>query len=123
MCNGKGECLLQDNYGGYYKNPDMICNYNCVPINCKNYELCGSSFPEQYGKGEGICLNCDIIFGKWNGGKGILEISNNEEECCVCLDNKIQISLPKCNHTLCIECMRKTYFGKRTLNNCPLCRK
>ena len=65
MCNGKGECLLQDDYYGYYKNPDMICNYNCVPINCKNYELCGKSFPEQYQKGEGTCLNCDIIFGKW----------------------------------------------------------
>lgn len=136
MCNGKGECLLQDDYYGYYKNPDMICNYNCVPINCKNYELCGKSFPEQYQKGEGTCLNCDIIFGKWNGGKGILQLSDIEE-CCVCLENKIHISLPKCNHKLCIECMRKIYFneedeeddegniikeGNVALGNCPLCR-
>ena len=27
MCNERGECLLQDDYGEYYKNPDMICKF------------------------------------------------------------------------------------------------
>ena len=110
-CSGNGECLLQEDGGGYRKNhthEGITCVHDCAPIRCKNYELCGDALPETYLKGEGICLTCDIFFGEWNGGKGVLPM-RAAAECGVCLEHKPQISLPKCVHTLCIDCMRQIY--------------
>tara|TARA_B100002051_G_C16114442_1_gene336851 strand:+ start:209 stop:451 length:243 start_codon:yes stop_codon:yes gene_type:complete len=80
-----------------------------------------------------------MLFGtwKWQGqeyktGKGILEISDNLE-CPICLEIKRGISLPNCEHTLCIDCFKRCYYGKdeedeneeneENLRKCPLCRK
>jgi len=140
-CNGDGECLLQDDINEYSKNPEILCIHNCIPVKCKNFEICGCMFPKMYigcWGGKGCCVNCDMIFGEWNGGKGILEISENIQECCVCLEEKKLVSLPKCIHSVCIECLKKLYFGEedeyddddnvftecnKATSKCPLCRK
>lgn len=140
-CNGYGECLLQCDNNGYSKNYDILCTHNCFPVKCQNFEICGSSFPKMYigcWGGNGCCMNCDILFGKWNGGKGILKIGEINKECCVCLEDRKLVSLPKCIHEVCIECFPKIYFneedeyddddsliriGNKATNTCPLCRK
>ena len=112
-------------------------------IKCKNYELCESVLPRWWFecKGNYLCTNCHMLFGtwKWQGqgqeyktGKGILEISDNLE-CPICLENKRGISQPNCEHTLCIDCFKRCYYGKdeedeneeneENLRKCPLCRK
>lgn len=65
-----------------------------------------------------------MLFGRWNGGKGILEIGELKNECCVCLEEKGLVSLPKCIHEVCIECLRKIYFNgcEGASGMCPLCR-
>jgi len=144
VCKGNGECLRQGDYENeYYTDPDMICIHRCEPVKCKNFEFCGTLFPKQFIEcwgGKGCCINCDVLFGNWNGGKGILDIKDNVDECCVCFESKRHISLPKCNHSVCIECLRKLFWseedetdgegegnivkeGHKASRKCPLCRK
>jgi len=41
-------------------------------IKCKNYEICGGVLPKWWFdcKGHYLCVNCDVMFGSWCGGKG-----------------------------------------------------
>jgi hypothetical protein len=75
-------------------------------IKCKNYELCDTVLPNWWVqcKGKYLCTNCDMHFGK------ILEKSDNIE-CPICFENKRGISLPKCNHYICIDCLKRCYHG------------
>ena len=81
--------------------------------------FCNNVFPEQFINcwgGKGLCLNCDVNFGNWNGGKSILVVSENKKECCVCFEEEIHVTLPKCSHELCINCMKKIYFSYTNYN-------
>jgi len=111
ICKGNGECLIQENENIYVKNPDIICNNNCVPIKCKNYIICNCIFPEIYNDGEdceGCCHNCSIMY-------GLLKFLD-KTKCSLCLETKIGILHPNCNHSICIDCFN--YGGK-----CIICNK
>jgi len=111
-CNGKGECLVQSNTGEYDKDNNTTCVHNCKPIICPNYILCNTEYPEWVGdRHNGLCANCNIMFGTWNGRKGILNIIN-DVECPICLETVICISQPKCDHSLCINCFKRCHYGK-----------
>lgn len=58
-----------------------------------------------------ICNDCDNLIVS-------IDIQENEE-CCVCLENKNVIKLPTCVHKLCLECCKTIYFGT-TLVERPL---
>jgi hypothetical protein len=82
--------------------------------------------------GKGCCCGCDVAFGEWDGGKGILKFNENKKICAGCSKNKILVSLPKCNHTLCVECLKIVYYGDKgnfikrgtiAKNKCPFCKK
>ena len=83
-------------------------------IKCKNYEICEAVLPKWWYdcKGRYLCTNCDIFFGTWGvqTGKGELKIYNNLE-CPICLENKKSISQPFCDHTVCIECFKRCWYG------------
>lgn len=87
-------------------------------IKCKNYELCECVLLKWWFecKGNYLCTNCHMMFGTWGSGenshtgKGILEISNNID-CPICLEVKKCISQPRCNHSLCISCFKRCYYG------------
>lgn len=57
-----------------------------------------------------------MMFGTWGSGtykhegKGILEMSKIIE-CPICLEIKEGISQPRCNHSLCIKCFKRCYYG------------
>ena len=114
LCKGDGECLMQTNSEDEYaKNPEYVCEHNCVLIECPNYVLCNNKGPQWVlSCSNGICIDCDLTFGTWKGGKGILE-TKLDIECCVCLEEHcLGISLPKCVHFICVICMKKRYFPK-----------
>ena len=73
--------------------------------------MCNNQLPLRYmGCYHGLCCDCDISFGTWNGGKGILNFYENKE-CPICFENSICISQPKCNHCVCIKCFKRCYYG------------
>lgn len=91
-------------------------------IKCKNYELCCRILPDWWYdcKGCYLCIGCDVMFGPWCGGKGILNIVDNHE-CPICLDNNIRsISFPKCNHMVCIDCFKKCWGFEVTMPPEPI---
>jgi hypothetical protein len=49
-------------------------------------------------------------YGVYKTGKGVLEITDNVE-CPICLEMKRGISHPNCNHTTCIPCFKRCYYG------------
>ena len=58
-----------------------------------------------------ICECCEMII-------PITNITENDE-CCICLENKILIKLPNCIHKLCFKCCKTVYFGS-TSNEQPI---
>jgi len=87
-------------------------------IKCKNYIICGCLLPIWWFdcKGSYLCTGCHIAFGSWKSGhvnysgKGILTVSDNLE-CPICLEIKECISQPRCEHSACISCFKRCYFG------------
>lgn len=90
--------------------------YNEDEIKCKNYIICNSTIPEW---DKDICINCDLLYGKWKGGKGILPIYENKE-CPICLDIETNIELPYCNHTLCLNCFNRCFHVQHNIENMPI---
>ena len=82
-------------------------------IKCKNYIICETVLPKWWFecKGSYLCTNCDMMFGTGesvehkNIGKGNLE-------CPICLELKECVSQPRCNHSLCISCFKRCYYGE-----------
>jgi hypothetical protein len=71
---------------------------------CHNFNLCRRMT-------EGTrCINCDILFGEWDGGKGILKEYENIE-CPICLGTKSCFEQPKCDHPICADCFRIIYLA------------
>ena len=111
-----------------YENNNIAYDYqyteeDCGGIKCKNYELCDSVLPKWWFecKGNWLCTNCHKSFGTWgesHTGKGILEISDNLE-CPICLEKKRGISQPNCEHTICINCFKRCYYGDDDTENEP----
>lgn len=102
-----------------YKNYDYEYEVNNIEknwqypqggIKCKNFILCCDVLPEWWVKAKGsyLCLNCDMSFGKWKNGKGYLPITK-DLECPICFEIKDNISLPFCNHNICIDCFKQCF--------------
>lgn len=109
-CTGTGECLFQLGPNSYCQNNQFFCMNNCQPMPCRNFLVCDVLLPEYVlNKNEGICLSCDLAFGKWTGGHGALP-QQQLDECPICYEeNILGISNPRCNHFMCIECFKKCY--------------
>ena len=93
-------------------------------IKCKNYIICENVLPKWWFecKESYLCTDCHMNFGTWgkdHKGKGTLEIYDNIE-CPICLDEKLGISQPNCNHTLCINCFKRCYYGDEYKDTEPI---
>jgi hypothetical protein len=97
-------------------------NYPCYrdgDIKCPNFEICGKyDFPLNMNCHGGLCFNCDVMFGKLDGGKGKLIFMDNFD-CCICLENKRCVSMPKCNHFVCIDDFKRLSYGEKRQNEPP----
>ena len=98
--------------------PFKDCETGCG-IKCKNYELCEQVLPKWWFKCKGnyLCRSCHMYFGHWqkrdgtfHTGKGDLEITDNLD-CPICFETKKGISHPNCDHTVCIDCFKRCYWG------------
>lgn len=74
---------------------------------CENYELCREKIADWMKR----CIPCDLTFGEWKDGKGVLDKYLNHE-CPICLENKTCFEQPKCKHPICSSCFRTIYFGE-----------
>jgi hypothetical protein len=115
-----------------YENNNIAFDWQCTEedgggIKCKNYELCETVLPKWWFecKGNYLCTNCHMMFGTWKfqgqeykTGKGVLDISDNLE-CPICLEVKRSISQPNCEHTVCIKCFKRCYYGDDDAENEP----
>lgn len=83
---------------------------------CLNVEVCGHNYLPDWWidcKGKWLCTNCDILFGTWGTqtGRGVL-IFKDDVECVVCYDTTRVVSLPNCDHFVCIGCFQRMYYGE-----------
>ncbi|MFK5969594.1 MAG: hypothetical protein QM487_05670 [Candidatus Marithrix sp.] len=86
---------------------------------CKNFDVCGGVLPSWWYncKGLYICTNCDCMFGTWSSGdkkytgKGEL-IFSDLSECPICLKISKSVSQPRCDHTVCLSCFKRCYYGQ-----------
>lgn len=91
---------------------DGICTV--IPVNklkCPNFIVCKNRVDTTYDY-EGLCMDCYSLFGKWrNFNTSVLKIEDYEVKCPLCDIVDINIKRPNCDHTLCINCFRKLYYG------------
>jgi hypothetical protein len=95
---------------------------NNMFVECRNIIHCNQRIHIlDYKQRNGLCIDCVIKMGPHI-------VTNIEEECPVCLDIKLMISL-ECKHTICIHCWYKIanqWFSDACVVNspsCPVCRK
>jgi len=89
--------------------------YQDGDIKCPNFEICENyDFPLNMSCHGGLCINCDKMFGKWDGGKG--ELVFKQDDCCICLENKRCVSMPRCNHFVCIDDFKRCIYGEERQN-------
>lgn len=114
-CCGDGTCLeigYVDGAEEYYRNPAAYCSYDCKPMECANAFVCGRSVPEYVlFSNDGICTQCDLLFGQWRGGRGRLSKTDGPMTCPACsAANVVGISHPNCDHFTCEECFCRAYW-------------
>ncbi len=82
-------------------------------IKCKNYELCEAVLPTWWFecKENYLCTNCDMLF-------GLLRFSD-DVECGICLESTRGVSHPNCDHKLCIQCFKRSYYGDKCMETEP----
>ena len=90
----------------YVRNPDIPCDRNCQPIKCPNFMVCGDIAPMWYFQCcHGTCRNCDMMFGKK------LDLKEDPEECPVCIEIAPAVVQPNCQHSVCINCFKRCWYG------------
>tara|TARA_B110001454_G_scaffold143365_1_gene133122 strand:- start:360 stop:995 length:636 start_codon:yes stop_codon:yes gene_type:complete len=109
---------LNGDYDDYEENNTIYTDKIPWPygeIKCKNHEICDKLLPIWWKscKGQWLCTNCDVMFGTWGNrtGKGSLNFYDNLE-CPICLEIKRSITHANCEHTLCIKCFKRCYYGE-----------
>ena len=92
-------------------------------IKCTNHLICDTILPDWWYdcKGRYLCTNCDMSFGTWrNEEQGVYKTGKGElsfvgdTECPVCLKVEPSVTLPNCDHSMCIECFKRCHFGDRS---------
>jgi len=115
VCDGNGNCLIQnpllfhERDFDFKKNPEIICNHNCEVKKCLNYNLCKIECPGWYFLNNVMCYECIECFETYICSK---EKQERYEivECPVCLQTKMCITQPRCNHFTCIDCFKRCYY-------------
>jgi hypothetical protein len=92
---------------------DGICSIptNKFFLKCPNFIVCNNRLNNVYD--DGLCMDCHSLFGKWRNfnSSSILKIVESKIECPLCDIIDINIKRPHCEHTLCINCFKKLYYG------------
>jgi len=112
ICHGDGMCLTQDDTpNNYIKIKDYTCEYNCSPVKCDNFLVCGEVDPKwvlnlNSSIAGGITgFQCKISFGKL--------VFTDNVDCPICLEAKIGVKQINCDHKICIDCFKRCHYGWR----------
>lgn len=104
-----------------YEECNKIIYPNCYNFNikCKNYILCQNILPEWWFscKKNYLCTSCDTLFGTLGSqkGKGVLDSMKNME-CPICLEfSEICLSFPRCDHFVCVKCLKRCFYGEKRI--------
>ena len=91
VCNGDSCCLV----------PNYLIPKN-TKKECENYSICFN----QIDKDDEFCKDCLLL--PYENKKRIIE----KAECSLCSKkSNISVRREECEHTLCVNCFRKIYFG------------
>jgi hypothetical protein len=103
-CQGEGVCLEQTGIYPIYLR-SKPCQYNCKPVKCPNFIVCGQVAPLQVMWCHGSrCNYCNQKYGK------DLIFKRGKEECTICLEEKdLWIKMPNCDHYFCLLCFRRLH--------------
>jgi hypothetical protein len=115
-CSGDGYCLYQtnDGYDENTKHSDILCNFQCKPIKCPNFIVCGANYPKWATSREGTCLNCGISF------HGKLVIEQKMQECCICFEEMgFHVKRLNCEHQVCAKCFKRCAWGDESREGEP----
>lgn len=113
--------------------------YWTLLLRCPNHRVCGNLVSEGHMElYNGMCLYCSMYIGEWCGGRKLAW--RNIEDCCVCYEENLTgVSIPWCDHFVCVECFKKLFrclsdeWNEQSENDtdvvdtlalmrCPLCR-
>ena len=93
----------------------MILYMTDINLGNDNKKLCIFCDHSYYDEDENdlcICNRCKI-FGPLRNIKICIQ---ENEECCICLEEKRLLRLPTCIHKLCIQCCKTIYYGSTTID-------
>lgn len=79
---------------------------------CRNFIVCKNKIsPNQEIKG--VCNDCYHVFGEWRERyRKNVEVKNDCDTCQICNEeNQIIVFRMDCEHSICVDCFRKIYFG------------
>lgn len=106
-CDGLGNCLT---------NPNIICDLDCSLQQCPNFLICGNEEPYfMLIFNNGVCNECFSKFGPCiqnsNPSNPNLIFDYENFDCPICLQYvDVKVKNPRCDHCLCIKCMKGIYF-------------
>lgn len=86
----------------------MTSDFKCV-----NFQICNITLPDWWLDIDSklICPECDMSFGELKFQENI--------ECPVCYEKTTSVKLKNCDHTVCLDCFKRMYFGNDELENEP----
>jgi hypothetical protein len=104
ICCGRGDCLEQVDFNTTYKKYDhMSCKYNCKPVKCYNFAVCGKMRPEWLLLcNKDMCNSCESGFSHLQIG--------DEKECPICFETRQSVKQLNCNHTICVDCFKRCHL-------------
>ena len=113
-CQGRGDCIIQDDsITGYSNKP---CPHNCQLVECHNFKICGEKRPQNIlDCHRGMCFDCKLVYGK-------VKFLTEKEDCSICFINKDMVEI-MCGHTLCLDCWKEWSKKSEAPVTCPQCRK
>lgn len=113
-CQGRGDCIIQDDsITGYSNKP---CPHNCQLVECHNFKICGEKRPQNIlDCHRGMCFDCKLVYGK-------VTFLNEKEDCPICFLNKDMVEI-MCGHKLCLDCWKEWSKKSEAPVTCPQCRK
>jgi hypothetical protein len=106
ICHGDGMCLIQaDTENNYIKIKDYTCEYNCSPVKCDNFLVCGEVVPKYLINQCNCCVSfqCKLSFGKL--------VFTDNVECPICFEVKMGVKQIKCEHKICVDCFKRCHYG------------
>lgn len=110
QCDGSGLCLTTK----------LVCEFGCTRRECPNFFICGNEEPQFIlDFNRGVCTECSTHVGRSleNGSPSNPVLQTKEDhECPVCFQTAQGIKNPRCNHYLCIKCLKAIYWYDDSLD-------